>query len=150
MFSNMLFAATNFATDPVAIGGLMGLIAGMVVVAIIVGIALYIYMALALQTIGKKLNYKNNWLAWIPIANYAMILELGGFHWALVFLLLIPFLGWAAVAVLQFIALWRIFEKRNYPGWLILILLLSIIPLLGFLAIIAYLIIFGMVAWKDR
>lgn len=153
MFSNMLFAATdvtNIFNSPEAVGGLAGLVAGMLVVAIIVSIALYIYMALALQTIGRKLNYSYPWLAWIPLANYAMILELGEFHWALIFLLLIPFLGWLAVAVLIIISLWRIFEKRNYPGWLALTPILTLVPFLGILAGIAYLVIFGLVAWKDQ
>jgi len=150
MLSNMLFAATNTTMSPAAVGGLFAMFAGLAVLAIIVGIALYVYIALALQTIGKKLKYKNSWLAWIPIANYAMILELGGFHWAWIFLLLVPFLGWAAIAVLEIISLWRIFEKRKYPGWLVLVLILSVIPIIGFLAGIAYLIILGMVAWKDR
>jgi hypothetical protein len=153
MLSNMLFAATdfsNFLNSPEAVGGIAGLFAGMVVVAIIVSIAVYVYMALALQTIGNKLGYKNSWLAWFPIANYAMILELGEFHWAFIFLLLIPILGWLAVAVLVIISLWRIFEKRNYPGWLALTPVLTLIPFLGIFAAAAYLVIFGLVAWKDQ
>ncbi len=153
MFSNMLFAATDLTSlfnSPEALAGMAALFAGMLVIAIIVVIALYIYMALALQTIGKKLKYKNSWLAWIPIANYAMILELGKFHWALIFLILIPFAGWLAIAVLVIISLWRIFEKRKYPGWLALLPVLGVIPVLGWLAALAYLVVFGMVAWKDR
>lgn len=155
MFSNMLIAATDLSSffnggDMLAVAGLAGLFAGMLIFAIIILLALYVYMALALQTIGRKLKYKNSWLAWIPIANYAMVLELGSFHWAWIFLILIPFLGWLALIVLIFISLWRIFEKRKYSGWLSLVPLLSAIPVLGFLAGIAYLIIIGMVAWKDR
>lgn len=153
MFSDMLFAATDLTSlfnSPEALAGMAALFAGMLVIAIIVVIALYVYMALALQTIGKKLKYKNSWLAWIPIANYAMILELGKFHWALIFLILIPFAGWLAIAVLVIISLWRIFEKRKYPGWLALLPVLGVIPVLGWLAGLAYLVVFGMVAWKDR
>src|SRR5215467_850832 len=32
-------------------------------------LAIYIYMAICLQTIAKKTNVQNPWLAWIPIAN---------------------------------------------------------------------------------
>ncbi|NCP72024.1 hypothetical protein GW835_01360 [archaeon] len=153
MFSNMLFAAvdsTNMTASPEALGGIIALIAGMALLAGIVGVALYIYTALAFQTIGKKLKYKKAWLAWIPIANYAMILELGGFHWALIFLLLVPVLGWAAVMVLALISMWRIFEKRKYPGWLALVPILAIIPIVNIFVGIAYLVIIGLVAWKDR
>jgi hypothetical protein len=140
MFSNMLFAAvdsTNMTASPEALGGIIAFLAGMALLAGIVGVALYIYTALAFQTIGKKLKYKKAWLAWIPVANIAMILELGGFHWALIFLLLVPVLGWAAVMVLALIAMWRIFEKRKYPGWLALIPVVSLV-------------VIGMAAWKDR
>ena len=107
-------------------------------------IGFYIYVAITWMTIAKKLKYKRPWLAWIPIANIAMILQIGGFHWALIFLGLIPFLGWIAIGVLTIIATWRIFEKRKYPGWFSLSL---IIPQVG---TILYLIAIGFVAWKDR
>ena len=111
-------------------------------------LAVYVYFAWALMVIAKKLKYKRAWLAWIPFANIAMVLQLGGFHWAWVFLVLIPFAGWLAVYVLWLIATWRIFEKRKYPGWLSLVPILTMVPYLSMLASIAYLIIIGFVAWK--
>ena len=107
-------------------------------------LALYVYHAIAWQTIAKKLKYKRPWLAWIPFAGSAMRLQLGKFHWAWIFLILIPIFGWVALFVLLIIAHWRIFEKRKYPGWFSLSL---IIPRIGG---IFYLIIIGLVAWKDR
>ncbi len=107
-------------------------------------LAFYVYFALAWSTIAKKLKYKRSWLAWIPFANLAMILQLGGFHWALIFLLLIPIVGWIAILVLLIIASWRIFEKRKYPGWFSLSM---VIPQVGG---ILYLIAIGFVAWKDK
>jgi len=129
-------------------GGWGALSAAMIGLFVIIALGLYVYFALAWMTIAKKLKYKYPWLAWIPIANISMVFQLGGFHWALVFLMLIPFLGWAAVAVLSIIATWRIFEKRNYQGWLALVPLVGIIPFLGWLAQIGYIIIIGLVAWR--
>lgn len=106
--------------------------------------AFYIYTSLAWMRIAKKLKYKHPWVAWIPVANWAMILQLGGFHWAWIFLILIPILGWIALFVLCIIAHWRIFEKRKYPGWFSLSL---IIPQVG---LILYLIAIGFVAWQDK
>ena len=126
------------------VGGLGILTAVGIALAIIVGIAAYIYFAFAWMTIARKLKYKNSWLAWIPIANIAMILQIGGFHWAWIFLLIIPILGWIVVFVLAVIATWRIFEKRKYPGWFSLSM---IIPQIGG---ILYLIAIGFVAWKDK
>lgn len=120
------------------------LIAMGIIFAIVFVIGIYVYSALAWQTIARKLNYKKAWLAWIPIANIAMILSLGGFNWAWIFLILIPIFGWIALFVLLIIANWRVFEKRKYPGWFSLSM---IIPKVGGLL---YLIAIGFVAWKDR
>ncbi len=106
-------------------------------------IAVYVYFALAWSTIARKLKHKYPWLAWIPFANISLILEIGGFHWAWVFLLLVPIFGWLALLVLTIIATWKIFEKRNYPGWFSLAVL---IPKVGGLF---YLIAIGFVAWKE-
>ena len=125
------------------------LIIGAIVLFVIILIAVWIYTSLAWATIGKKLKHKNSWLAWIPFARTGLVLSLGKFHWAWAFLWLIPIVGWAILAVLGIIARWRIFEIRNYPGWLALVPLAGIIPLLGGLAGIASLIILGFVAWKD-
>ncbi len=106
--------------------------------------AVYVYSAYAWMLIAKKLKYDKPWLAWIPFANVSMIFQLGGFHWALVFLLLIPFLGWIAVLVLSIISNWRIFEKRKYPGWYSLSM---IVPQVG---AVLYLVALGFVAFKDK
>lgn len=126
------------------------LIGGLLWLTLIVLVAAYIFTSLAFYTIGKKLKYKQPWLAWIPIVNMAMVLEIGGFHWAWIFLMLIPILGWIPLGVLTLISMWRIFEKRNYPGWLCLVYLLSPIPFLGWVANIAGIVILGLVAWMDR
>jgi len=156
MFGNaIVLAGRSISISPSLMGysmfgGLVAFFSALLWLGILIGILLYIYTSLTLYTIGKKLKYKYSWLAWIPGANIAMLLQIGGFHWALVFLLLIPILGWIAVAVLGYIALWRIYEKRKYPGWLSLISIVSIIPFLGIAAMLAHLIIIGIVAWKDK
>ena len=104
----------------------------------------YVYSSLAWYTVAKKLKNKNAWLAWIPIINIALVLQLGNFHWAWIFLLLIPVLGWIALFVIGIIALWRIFKKRKYPGWFSLAL---IIPEVGG---ILYLISIGFLAWGKK
>ena len=127
-------------------GGIIGgIFTGLAITTIlIIFLGLYVYIAMAWMSIARKLKYKYPWLAWIPFANAAMILQLGGFHWAWVFLFLIPFLGWIAIMIIGIIATWRIFEKRKYPGWFSLSM---IIPQIGG---ILYLIAIGFVAWKDK
>ncbi len=125
------------------------ILAGILVFAIVVGLFVYLFTAFAWMSIAKKLKYKRPWLAWIPFASSAMVLQLGGFHWAWIFLLLIPVFGWVAFAVLAIMARWRIFEKRSYPGWLSLVPLLALIPYLGWLGFVGYFVVLGFVAWND-
>jgi hypothetical protein len=125
-------------------GALVALIFSIFIIAVLFIAAIYIYIALAYKEIAKKLKFKKSWLAWIPIAQWAMLLQLGGFHWAWIFLLLIPILGWIAVFVLLIIAHWRIFEKLKHPGWFSLSI---IIPQIGF---ILYAIAIGFAAWSKK
>ena len=128
-----------------AFGGIVGALIGIAIAfAILVFLAIYIYFAIAWQTIARKLKYKKSWLAWIPVANLSMILHLGRFHWAWIFLILIPIIGWIALFVLLIIATWRIFESRGQPGWFSLSM---IIPKVG---AILYLIAIGIVAWSTK
>ncbi len=113
-------------------------------------LGIWIYTSFAYSEIAKKLRYKKHWLAWIPFARGSMILQLGEFHWAWIFLVLVPVAGWIAFAVLMFIANWRIYEKRKYSGWLALVPLLKVVPYLAIFASIASLIILGFVAWNDK
>ena len=127
-------------------GGLFGgalLVLGIFLITILFA-GFYIYHSLAWYSIAKKLKHKNAWLAWIPFANFALILQLGGFNWAWIFLILIPIFGWIALFVLIIIANWKAFKKRKQPGWFALA---PIIPQIGF---ILYLIAIGIVAWSKK
>jgi len=138
------FIAKCSGANAFAGGMLGGLLVLGITIAILFMIGIYVYSSLAWYTIAKKLKYKEAWLAWIPIVNVAMVLQLGRFHWAWIFLILIPFLGWIALFILIIIATWRIFEKREYPGWFSLSM---IIPKVGG---ILYLITIGFVAWGKK
>jgi len=126
-------------------GGIVGVLIVFAILFIIgILIGLYVYFSLAWYIIAKKLKYRNTWLAWIPVLKNAMILQLGTFHWAWIFLLFIPFFGWIALIVITIIAKWRVFEKRKYPGWFVLS---ALIPQIG---LVLYAIALGFVAWQDR
>ena len=131
------------------VGGVLGAaFATIVFVLVLVLIAIYVYFALAWYAIAKKRGHKKPWLAWIPFANIAMWFQLGGFHWAWIFLIVIPFVGWIAVGVLFIISNWRVFEKLRYSGWLALSPLLGLIW--GGLGTLAYGIVIGIVAWRKK
>lgn len=117
-------------------------------IAILLLIGIYIYQAYAWMLIAKREKYKYPVLAWIPFAAGAMRLQLGGFHWAWIFLVLIPILGWIALIVLLTMSIWKIFEKEKYEGWISLSYPATFVPVISGIGAIAYLIIIGFVAWK--
>ena len=95
----------------------------------------YIYWALATQTIAKKTNTENGWLAWIPIANLILWANIAKkpIWWGI--LCLVPI-----VNIVFMILLWMaIAEARNKPNWWGILL---IVPVLN-------LIVPGYLAWSD-
>ena len=137
--------AEPFIIDPTGAGlvggGLAAFFAGMFLTALLVGLAVYIYMALALMTIAKKTDTPNAWLAWIPLANVYLMVQISKTPWWTIFGLLlpaIPILGSLALAALMVYWWWKIAEVRNRPGWFGI---LMIVP-------IANLIIPGILAWR--
>lgn len=151
---NQLFVNFSNIEDPriqELIGtGIIGLILGFLAIVILIFLAIYIYESIAWMKIGKNQKYKYPWLAWIPFARASMKLQMGKYHWAWVFLILIPIAGWIALIVLLSISIWRIFEKANYEKWLALSYPLTYVPILSWIAGIAYLIIIGFIAWKKK
>ena len=76
LFAVVLFSsgrALAQENNPMAAAGL-GI--GLIMVFLIIGAAAYVYMSLALQTIADKTKTENSWLAWIPIANLVLMLNI--------------------------------------------------------------------------
>lgn len=107
-------------------------------------IGIYVYYSLAWHTTAKKLKYRYPWIAWVPILNLILILQIGGFYWAWIFLILIPIFGWLALFIIIIVATWRIFEKRRYPGWF------SLAPIIPQIGGVLYLISIGFLAWGQK
>lgn len=96
------------------------------------GILMYVYFALSLSTIGKKLKKDNCILAWIPIANVIFALELAGRPWWWIFLFLIPI-----VNIIIAVVMWMdIAKNSNQSKWLGIIGIIPIIHIFlpGYLA----------------
>lgn len=132
--------------NAVAGGAILALIAGALLIFLIIFVAIYVYLALTLQSIGRKMKYERPWFAWIPVLNLVMIFQLGEFHWAWTLLILgtiIPLVGGIfglALGVIAIISFWRIFQKAGYHGALSLLILVPI----------ARLIMLGIVAWEKK
>jgi hypothetical protein len=95
----------------------------------------YIYFALAIQTIAQKTNTENPWLAWIPIVNIILLLNIAKkpIWWFLLFL--IPL----ANIVITVIVWMGVAEARNKPNWWGI---MTLVPLIGF-------VVPGYLAWSD-
>ena len=99
---------------------------------IIICLAGYAYLALAVQTIARKTGTPNDWFAWIPIANLFLLLAIAKkpLWWFL--LLLIPVVN-AVVVILIWMG---IAETRGKPRWWGILLLFPVVSLVvpGYLA----------------
>ena len=94
--------------------------------------AMYVYWALALQTIAKKTNTEPAWLAWIPIANIFLILMVAQkpMWWFILFLIPIVSL------VMSIIVFMAVAERRGKPSWWGVMIIVPIMNLImpGYLA----------------
>ncbi len=133
------------------VGGILAAIVAFAVLAVLFYIALfYVYMAFVWMTIAKKSKYKYPWLAWVPVARWFLIPILAKKNWAWGFFILLP----PVYGALLIWWSWVIFKKMNYPGPLALIILgmlppLSAVGVVFALSAIAYMVVLGLVAWKD-
>ena len=112
-----------------------GLGVGLIMVFLVFAAACYVYMALALQTIANKTKTENSWLAWIPIANMVLMLNVAKKPIWWIVLFFIPI-----VTIIFIIIVWMAMaEARGKPSWWGI---LMIVP-------VANLITPGVLAWAD-
>ena len=129
ILAGMGWAQSSDGTVPAALAGTM------LMFVVVMCLAGYVYVALALQTIATKTNTENAWLAWIPIANIFLMLSIAKkpMWWFILFLvplanIVVAIMVWMAVA-----------EARNKPNWWGI---LTIVP-------IANIVVPGYLAWSD-
>jgi len=134
----MLLSATAvFAQDSSSSDGTLPTLfaGGMLLFILVLAAACYVYFALALSTIATKTNTENPWLAWIPIANVVLMLNIAKKPVWWIILFLIPF-----VSIVIAIIVWMgVAEARGKPNWWGILL---IVPVAG-------LIVPGYLAWAD-
>lgn len=128
-------AVTVFAQDDRRGAATAALAGAMFLVLLSIFAVLYVYLALAVQTIAKKTNTENPWLAWIPIANIILLLNIAKkpLWWFLLCLIplvniVISIMVWMAVA-----------EARGKPNWWGILLIVPVVNL----------IVPGYLAWAD-
>ena len=95
-------------------------------------IILYIWIAICVQTIARKTNTPNGWLAWIPIANVYLLCKMAGRSGWWTLAIFVPLLN----IVMMIIWWWSVAEKRSKPGWLGILIIIPVVNyvILGILA----------------
>jgi hypothetical protein len=96
---------------------------------------MYVYVALALYAIAKKTNTENSWLAWIPIVNIVLMLNIAKKPVWWIILCLIPLVNFVIIVIVWM----AIAEARKKPSWWGI---LMIVPFVN-------LIVPGYLAWSD-
>ncbi|MCX6737387.1 MAG: zinc ribbon domain-containing protein [Candidatus Parcubacteria bacterium] len=100
----------------------------------VLGLLGYIYLAVSLQVLAKKTGTENGWMAWIPIADIFLMINIAKKPLWWFILLLIPI-----VNIVIGIILWMaIAERRGKEGWIGILL---IVPIVG-IAVPGYLAFF--------
>jgi hypothetical protein len=112
-----------------------GLGAGLIMVFLVFAAACYVYMALALQTIANKTKTENSWLAWIPIANIVLMLNVAKKPIWWIVLFFIP-----VVNIIFIIIVWMAMaEARGKPSWWGILMIVPVVNLITP----------GVLAWAD-
>jgi len=108
---------------------------GFILIACIIFLVMYVYVALALQTIATKTNTENAWLAWIPVVNIILMCNIAKKPVWWIILCLIPL-----VNIVIFVMLWMgIAEARGKPNWWGILMIVPVVSL----------IVPGYLAWSD-
>lgn len=102
---------------------------------VLIILGLYAYIAFCIQTISKRTNTKDPWMAWVPILNIYLLCKIAGKPGWWLILFIIPLVN----IVISIIVWMRISEALKKPGWLGI---LTIIPLIN-------LVIWGYLAFGD-
>ena len=128
----LIFATTAAAQDDRVPTAMLG---GFLFIACVIFLEMYVYVALALQTIATKTNTENAWLAWIPIVNIILMCNIAKKPVWWIILCLIPL-----VNIVIFIILWMgIAEARGKPNWWGILMIVPVVSL----------IVPGYLAWSD-
>jgi hypothetical protein len=95
-------------------------------------IVFYVYFAICLQVLAKKTDTPNGWLAWIPVANIFLMIQIAQKPLWWFILLLIPI-----VNIVIGVILWmKIAERRGKPNWLGILIIVPVVGIIipGYLA----------------
>jgi len=88
--------------------------------------AFYVYTALCLQVIARKTNTANGWLAWIPIANVFLMLNIAQKPAWWFLLLLVPVVN-VVIAVIVWMKIAKARSKAEWWGIMVIVPVMNVI-----------------------
>jgi hypothetical protein len=131
--------------------GFFAILGGFMFVLVILVIILYVFMALGMQSMAKKLQIENPWLAWIPIANIylmgkiagdqvtifnkvipklGLVLLIGGIGVCVIYIIpiinLIAAIAYAVIYIVTLYKIYRIFSEDNAVLYTILSIVIDV------------------------
>jgi len=103
----------------------LAMLAGFGMVYFFALVIFYVYFAVCLMVLAKKLNVPNGWWAWVPILNVVLFLNLANkpLWWLLLFF--VPVVNF----VMPILVFMEIAKLRGKPDWVGILL---IVPGIGF------------------
>lgn len=119
----------EIAHPDVGVGVAGGLFGG---VMLIVWLAIYVYYALAFMTIANKTGTENAWMAWVPILNLWLMVQIADKEAWWIILFFIPVLNLVAAIVVTM----AIAERVDKPSWWGILIIVPVVGLVvpGYLA----------------
>ena len=97
---------------------------GLLIIILLIAVAAYIFFAYCLTKIAEKTGQENHaWMAWIPIANFFLIIRMAGrptWWGASILLAMIPivnFIGAPLVLVVSIICWMEIARRCGHDSW---------------------------------
>ncbi len=119
----------EMAHPDVGVGVAGGLFGGFM---LLVWLAIYVYYAVAFMTIAKKTGTENAWMAWVPILNLWLMVQIAEKEAWWIILFLIPVLNLVAAIVVTM----AIAERVGKPSWWGILIIVPVVGLVvpGYLA----------------
>jgi hypothetical protein len=93
---------------------------------IIIALAIYVYYAISLMKIANKTNTPNAWMAWIPIANLVLMIQVAQKPLWWIILFFIPLVN-IVVSIMLWMAIARAVGKPDWWGILIIVPIANLI-----------------------
>ena len=99
---------------------------------LIVWLAIYVYYAFAFMTIANKTGTENAWMAWVPILNLWLMVQIAEKEAWWIILFFIPVLNLVAAIVVTM----AIAERVDKPSWWGILIIVPVVNVIvpGYLA----------------